>query len=391
MFLMHLITARVVKRAKVMFSRASVCPTPGGVDNTPLVTGHNTCPPPPPPPPPRQSHSTSRPGHRSQHFPPGTMHRRAVRILLECILVTYSGNSQGNLNDIEIEYRVEHQAKFLLKTQQAPTLRWFSSQDGLDKLFEKSQISSDTTTLTEQHDFEKLSSNQSGPPPTSDDNNDGLIGTVATPFPSITDASSVPEINVLGVYHRTIAQASSSSELLTDTNTSLRSEGNETPSYSQVCDQISVQSTSLDISSEGELLEHDENTHDNVRWSGNSTTDSCVEGPVIQSQDCQTTLFALQQRKELTQTKSEPKLVHCSEDKLPGSSNSDTHRQEAVAVRSAPILPSERTVFKTDDNIILLVEGQKVHVSKVLLSLHSEFFKAMFATDMKESQQSEIG
>ena len=306
-------------------------------------------------------------------------------------LITYSVNSQGNLNDIEIEYRVEHQAKFLLKTQQAPTLRWFSSQDGLDKLFEKkSQISSDTTNLTKQHDFEKLSSKQSGPPPSIDDNNDGLIGTVATPFPSITDASSVPEINVLGVYHRTRAQASSSPELLTDTSTSLRSEENETQCSSQVCDQISIRSTSLDILSEEEILEHDENIHDNVRWSGNSTTDSCVEGPVI-SQDCQTTLFALQQRKELTQTKSEPKLVHCSKNKLPGSSNSDTHRQEAVAVRSAPILPSERTVFKTDDNIILVVEGQKVHVSKVLLSLHSEFFKAMFATDMKESQQSEIG
>ena len=291
------------------------------------------------------------------------------------LFITYSLNSQGSLNDIEVEYRVEHQAKFLLKTQQAPTLRWFSSQDGLDKLFEKSQISSEAKNLTKQHDFVKLSSNQSGQPP----------------FPSITDASSVPEINVLEVYHRTRVQASSSSELLTDTNTSLRSEENETPSSSQVCDQISIPSTSLNVSSEEEILEHDGNTHDNVRWSGNATTVSCVKGPVNQSQDCQTKLLALQQRKELTQAKSEPKLVHCSEDALPGSSNSDTHRQEAVAVRSAPILPSERTVFRTDDNIILVVEGQKVHVSKVLLSLHSEFFKAMFATDMKESQQSEIG
>ena len=291
------------------------------------------------------------------------------------LFITYSLNSQGSLNDIEVEYRVEHQAKFLLKTQQAPTLRWFSSQDGLDKLFEKSQISSEAKNLTKQHDFVKLSSNQSGQPP----------------FPSITDASSVPEINVLEVYHRTRVQASSSSELLTDTNTSLRSEENETPSSSQFGDQISIPSTSLDVSSEEEILEHDGNTHDNVRWSGNATTVSCVKGPVNQSQDCQTKLLALQQRKELTQAKSEPKLVHCSEDALPGSSNSDTHRQEAVAVRSAPILPSERTVFRTDDNMILVVEGQKVHVSKVLLSLHSEFFKAMFATDMKESQQSEIG
>ena len=215
--------------------------------------------------------------------------------------------------------------------------------------------------------------------------------TVAPPFPSITDANSVPKINVLEVYHRTTAQESSSSELLADTSTSLRSEENETQSSSQVCDQISVPSTSLDVSSEEGILERDENARDNVRWSGNTTIVSCVEGPVIQSQDCQTTLLALQQGKELTQAKSEPKLVHCSEDKLPGSSNSDTHRHEAIAVRSAPILPSERTVFRTDDNIILVVEGQKVHVSKVLLSLHSEFFKAMFATDMKESQQSEIG
>ena len=307
------------------------------------------------------------------------------------LFITYSLNSQGSLNDIEVEYRVEHQAKFLLKTQQAPTLRWFSSQDGLDKLFEKSQISSEAKNLTKQHDFVKLSSNQSGQPPTSEDNSDSVIGTVAAPFPSITDASSVPEINVLEVYHRTRVQASSSPELLTDTSTSLRSEENETPSSSQVCDQISIPSTSLEVSSEEEILEHDGNTHDNDIWSGNATTVSCVKGPVNQRQDCQTTLLALQQRKELTQAKSEPKLVHCSEDALPGSSNSDTHRQEAVAVRSAPILPSQRTVFRTDDNIILVVEGQKVHVSKVLLSLHSEFFKAMFATDMKESQQSEIG
>ena len=291
-------------------------------------------------------------------------------------------NSEGSLNDIEIEYCEEHQAKFLLKTQQAPTLRWFSSQDGLDKLFEKSQISSEAKNLTKQHNFKKLSSNQSGPP-LSEENDDSRVSTLAAPFPSITDASSVPELNVLEVYHRTRAQATSSSALLT--STSLRSEGNETPSSSQVFNDISVPSTSHDISTEEEILGHDEDPRDNVGWPGNAT------GPVTQSQDCHTRLLALQERNELSQAKSEPKLVHCSEDKLPGTSNSDTHVQEAVAVRSAPILPSEKTVFRTDDSIVLVVEGQKVHVSKVLLSLHSEFFKAMFATDMKESQQSEIG
>ena len=265
-------------------------------------------------------------------------------------------------------------------------MRWFSSQDGLDKLFEKSQISSEVKNLTRQHDLVELASQQNVAASTNEDNSDSRIGTVAAPFPSITDANSVPELNVLEVYQRTRVHAASSSELLSGTSTLLRSEGSEITSSSQVCDQISVPSTSLDGSIEEGILGHDENARDKIM-----TTISCVEGPVTQRPDCQTTVLVLQERKELKQAKSEPKLVHCSEDKLPGSSNLDTHRQEVVAVLSAPILPSERTLFKTDDNIVLVVEGQKVHVSKVLLSLNSEFFKAMFATDMKESQQSEIG
>ena len=302
--------------------------------------------------------------------------------------LSYSLSSERSLSDTEIEYCVEHQAKFLLKTQQAPTLHWFSSQDGLDKLFEKSQISNEAKNLTKQQDFKKLSSNQSGPLPINEDN-DSRTNTIAAPLPSITDASSVPELNVLEVYQRTRAQATSSSELLT--STSLRPEVNETSSSSQVCNHISVPSTSYDVSTEEEILGHDEEARDNVAWPGNGTKITRVEGSVTQSQNCHKRLIALQEQKELSQAKSDPELVHCSEDKLPGTSNSDTHVQEAVAVRSAPILPSERTVFRTDDSIVLVVEGQKVYVSKVLLSLHSEFFKAMFATDMKESQQSEIG
>ena len=49
----------------------------------PLGTGDNTSPPPGP------GHNTSLPPrHRPQHLPPGTTRRRAVRILLGCILVS---------------------------------------------------------------------------------------------------------------------------------------------------------------------------------------------------------------------------------------------------------------------------------------------------------------
>ena len=85
-----LVTARVVKQAKVMFSQSSVClmrgrwtvpkvnhPPSGrvkGHNSSPLtrVKGHNTSP---------------WPWSRVITPPSGTMHRRAVRILLECILV----------------------------------------------------------------------------------------------------------------------------------------------------------------------------------------------------------------------------------------------------------------------------------------------------------------
>ena len=128
-----LITARV---AKVMFSQACLSksggrwatpkvnhpPPPGPAHHTslpppcpgprsrytslPLGPGHNTLPPSgtrsqhlPPPPGPGHNTSLPLPGTRSQHLPPPgpghntppprTMHRRAVRILLECIFVFY--------------------------------------------------------------------------------------------------------------------------------------------------------------------------------------------------------------------------------------------------------------------------------------------------------------
>ena len=86
------ITARVAKRAKVMFSQASVCSTLGGV--TPSASWD-------------RSHGYRGGGQRSevnhplgQHFPwtgptsPSihtgtTVNGRVVRILLECILVDF--------------------------------------------------------------------------------------------------------------------------------------------------------------------------------------------------------------------------------------------------------------------------------------------------------------
>ena len=106
----HIITSRVAKRAKVMFSQASVCPTPGGLPsgqregvclNTylsrpPLNTylgrpSPRKADPPPPlpakaePPPPRRADAPC----QGRPPPPGnTVNGRAVRILLECNLVS---------------------------------------------------------------------------------------------------------------------------------------------------------------------------------------------------------------------------------------------------------------------------------------------------------------
>ena len=85
-----IITAHVTKRAKVMFSQASVCPSPGAgrsaqhlppgqnlnpLDSTSLLPSWTT----PPSPLARV---------KGKNTPPGTMHRWVVCILLECILVT---------------------------------------------------------------------------------------------------------------------------------------------------------------------------------------------------------------------------------------------------------------------------------------------------------------
>ena len=72
----NVITARVAKRAKVIFSEASVCLTrEGEVGNH--GPGHNTSLPPrdqvtTPPSPPGPGHNTSPPETRSQHLPPRT-------------------------------------------------------------------------------------------------------------------------------------------------------------------------------------------------------------------------------------------------------------------------------------------------------------------------------
>ena len=115
------ITARVAKRAKVMFSQACVTSTQEGwaipkvyhlppsswttppspppprsdqvTTPPPLarVKGHNTSSLPPPPP------TLARvKGHNTSLPPPGTMRRSAVRILLECILVCYMYLNRDN-------------------------------------------------------------------------------------------------------------------------------------------------------------------------------------------------------------------------------------------------------------------------------------------------------
>ncbi len=43
------------------------------------------------------------------------------------------------------------------------------------------------------------------------------------------------------------------------------------------------------------------------------------------------------------------------------------------------------------DAIILVVGDEKINTSKAIVCKHSDYFKAMFSTDMKESKQHEIG
>ncbi|EFP10397.1 hypothetical protein CRE_22898 [Caenorhabditis remanei] len=47
-------------------------------------------------------------------------------------------------------------------------------------------------------------------------------------------------------------------------------------------------------------------------------------------------------------------------------------------------LPSER------NDTVLVVEGKKLHVSKAFLSYHSDYFRALFSSNYKESQMDEI-
>ncbi len=243
-------------------------------------------------------------------------------------------SSQGSLSEVEIDYQVENQAKFLLRIQQAPTLRWFSSQDGLEQLLEKSHISSKSDKL-------QLSSK--------DSTGTSHLVRCSTEFRSITEAKRVPELNIVKVHSLTRAQ--------------------EKPSACEV-PGTSTQAEKSDICDTTNIL-----TSENVT----EATTSDPEVNAEQNVSCQ----------ELTcGATANEHLSGCEE---VSGKEQDCDACEPKAIRSAPILPSERTVFKTDDDVILVVEGRKVYVSKKLLSLHSEFFKAMFTSDMKESQQEEIG
>ena len=293
-------------------------------------------------------------------------------------------SSQITLNEIEIEYRVEHQAKFLLKTQQAPALRWFSSQDGLEKLLEKAEISAEPKGDHRRYDLNDLSSCPAGPLVTLEENGNSSRDVQRASCPSITEACSVPEINVLEICKRNqpngasvLSQPSTSTD--TRCSTAERHNSNEVNGFlntsSTCCGSSSLETG--DISSS--FLNSAEDSSVSLRSQSITPIDE-IAGCVVTGQVA-------------VQPKCEPTLLNYTEDvdKLPGSTTMDNYDQGPGPVRSAPILPSERTIFRTDDNIVLLVEGQKICVSKVVLSLHSEFFKAMFATDMKESQQSEIG
>ncbi|EGT45278.1 hypothetical protein CAEBREN_31447 [Caenorhabditis brenneri] len=51
----------------------------------------------------------------------------------------------------------------------------------------------------------------------------------------------------------------------------------------------------------------------------------------------------------------------------------------------------EKTFAKTDEtDAILVVDGKKLHVNKVLLSIHSNFFKTLFNSEFKEKSMEEI-
>ena len=123
--------------AKVIFLQASVCPRGGGVSASvhtgiPTRPGADTTPPdptppdqtptrhppgpgtPPPCPPPDQTRHTIPPGPDppQEQTPPAsrlrhTVYERAVRILLECILVTYAFSLPVNIENIYLWFIFE--------------------------------------------------------------------------------------------------------------------------------------------------------------------------------------------------------------------------------------------------------------------------------------------
>ena len=268
-----------------------------------------------------------------------------------------------------------------MKTQQAPTLCWFSSQDSLEKLLEKSQI---TSKPDKTRDFPYGDSQ----PGTDDDQRNCVLSSVNLPCPSVTEATSVPEFNTVDFYGRTRASLQYSS----GADTSSQSETSESQkTLNTISDTSNVPSNSEASSSTftrdllSNLIDRDNSTVSDIESTLSEYTNH-RESPVVNTEN-----HKAQESGRPDGIVSEPKLIHCSETLIKTTDKEDTDKQETVTVRSAPILPSERTLFRTDDNIVLVVEDRKILVSKTLLSLHSEFFKAMFATDMKESQQSEIG
>lgn len=285
----------------------------------------------------------------------------------------FSFSSQESLQDVEIDYRVENQAKFLLKTQQAPAFHWFSSQDGLEKLLEKSDISSANDQPERTNDILDLVSRKSEESRKADEGEKLLDGNASLLSPPVHVGPSSPILNAQEF------KESATSESINCDN------ANVPDLHAQ---EESINQSMSRIASKQELMVCD----NAISQTAEDATTSCsakVNTGDEKEKESDTFDQGIFSRPQ--ETVSEPTLVHCSKNVVQSEKKETDESLEPVTIQSAPILPSERTVFRTDDNIVLVVEGEKIFVSKVLLSLHSEFFKAMFATDMKESQQSEIG
>ncbi len=314
---------------------------------------------------------------------------------MPCIYGFSCVDTLGNVQEIAVEYKVQHQAKFLLKSQQKPTLHWFPSQDGIDKLLETSHISNKPEEPAKQDAF--LAEDTRDLENKEVNNDNGSLS-------SVNKSLSAPQVN-LKVVKRTDSQGSKSLSSLQTEPLSSTAESPAQDTFTFNCDISDIpEPPQKPCSGESQIENADP---DSQTGGGNIDSEMGKSDPVrpSSSQECCDENLTAQDstdgvRTDVVCSKSKPKEFGGEDTALSGPSL-DCEVQtvtpgsgaqcEPCVVRSAPILPSEQSVIKTDDDVVLNVEGVKLPVSKLLLSLHSEFFKAMFTSDMKESQQEEIG